>query len=177
MRPVLTFGVDLASQAKRTAGCLLEWRDHPVLIDLVSPLSDDRIVEIAVQSDVARTAIDAPFGWPRSFVEAVATYGRSEGFPETGGDLWLRRTDHVVWRQTGRRPLSVSADRIEETANRPPHFLARVAVTPEGLKQMGDRQIVPGMAAEVVVKTGERTLLAYILKPMVRRVAASLKEH
>jgi protease secretion system membrane fusion protein len=34
----------------------------------------------------------------------------------------------------------------------------------------------PGMPAEVVIKTGERTLLRYLLSPLTKRVAASMKE-
>lgn len=75
------------------------------------------------------------------------------------------------------RVLSISADRIEETAARPAHFLARVEVTPEGRKKLGERQITPGMTAEVVIRTGERTLLTYLLKPLTRRLAASMTEH
>lgn len=74
------------------------------------------------------------------------------------------------------RVLSISADRIEETAARPAHFLARVEVTQEGRTKLGNRQILPGMTAEVVILTGERTLLAYLLKPLARRIAASMTE-
>jgi protease secretion system membrane fusion protein len=74
------------------------------------------------------------------------------------------------------RVLSISADRIEETAARPAHFLARVEVTPEGRAKLGQRQILPGMTAEVVILTGERTLLAYLLKPLVRRLSTSMTE-
>jgi protease secretion system membrane fusion protein len=34
----------------------------------------------------------------------------------------------------------------------------------------------PGMPAEVLIKTGERSLLTYLLNPLTKRIAASLKE-
>jgi protease secretion system membrane fusion protein len=34
----------------------------------------------------------------------------------------------------------------------------------------------PGMPVEVVFKTGERSLLTYLLHPLTKRVAAALKE-
>ena len=37
-------------------------------------------------------------------------------------------------------------------------------------------KIQPGMPAEVIIKTGERTVLTYMLHPLTRRVAASMKE-
>lgn len=56
------------------------------------------------------------------------------------------------------------------------YYLARVKITPEGMQALGKRQMQPGMPVEVVIKTGERSLLTYLLKPLTKRVAASLKE-
>jgi protease secretion system membrane fusion protein len=56
------------------------------------------------------------------------------------------------------------------------YYLARVAVTPEGLKSLGKRQMQPGMPVEVIFKTGERSLLTYMLHPLTKRMAASMKE-
>lgn len=72
--------------------------------------------------------------------------------------------------------LSVSSDVLVDTATQQPYFLARVTVTPEGLKTLGNRQMQPGMPVEVVFKTGERSLLTYLLSPLTKRVAASMKE-
>jgi protease secretion system membrane fusion protein len=55
--------------------------------------------------------------------------------------------------------------------------LARVSITPEGLQKLGNRTLQPGMQAEVILKTGERTLLQYMLHPLTKRIAASMKEH
>jgi protease secretion system membrane fusion protein len=41
---------------------------------------------------------------------------------------------------------------------------------------LGKRQLQPGMQAEVVFKTGERSLLTYLLHPLSKRVAAAMKE-
>jgi protease secretion system membrane fusion protein len=75
------------------------------------------------------------------------------------------------------RVLSVSADRIEGVGDRPAHFLARVDLTRKGLQELGARKLQPGMAAEVLIKTGERSLLAYLLKPLLRRTAGAMTEH
>jgi protease secretion system membrane fusion protein len=56
------------------------------------------------------------------------------------------------------------------------YYLARVEVTPRGLKQLGERDLQPGMQAEVLIKTGERSLLTYLLHPLTKRISASLKE-
>lgn len=75
------------------------------------------------------------------------------------------------------RVVSVSADLLTDPQNpQMAYYLARVSVTPEGMKRLGGHQMLAGMPAEVVIKTGERTLLTYLLHPLTRRVAAALKE-
>jgi protease secretion system membrane fusion protein len=58
----------------------------------------------------------------------------------------------------------------------PPHYLGQVRVTREGLKKLGSRALQPGMPVQVTIKTGERTLIQYLLKPLLRRLGASMKE-
>jgi protease secretion system membrane fusion protein len=74
--------------------------------------------------------------------------------------------------------VSVSADLLAEQTpmGAMSYFLARVQLTPEGMKGLGRHQIQPGMPAEVIIRTGERTVLTYLLHPLTRRVAASMKE-
>ena len=56
------------------------------------------------------------------------------------------------------------------------YYLARVQVTPAGMKTLGSRQMQPGMPVEIVIKTGERSLLTYLIHPLTKRMAASMKE-
>jgi len=73
--------------------------------------------------------------------------------------------------------VSVSGDLLaDQGAQSMPYFLARLQVTPEGMKKLGSRQMQAGMPAEVVIKTGSRTLLTYLLSPLLKRMATSLKE-
>jgi protease secretion system membrane fusion protein len=72
--------------------------------------------------------------------------------------------------------MSISQDVLTEP-NQPPYYLARVSITPAGLQKLGGRTLQPGMQAEVILKTGERTLLQYMLHPLTKRIAASMKEH
>lgn len=72
--------------------------------------------------------------------------------------------------------LSVSGDLLTDPQNGMTYYLARVVVTPEGLKKLGKRQMQPGMPVEVVLRTGERSLLTYLLHPLTKRIAASMNE-
>jgi protease secretion system membrane fusion protein len=57
-----------------------------------------------------------------------------------------------------------------------PYYLGRVEVTQEGVGMLGSRAMQPGMQAEVLVRTGARSLLTYLLHPLTKRVAQALKE-
>jgi len=72
--------------------------------------------------------------------------------------------------------VSVSGDLLTDAQTNTSYFLARVAVTQEGLRKLGKRSLQPGMPVEVVFKTGERSLLVYLLHPLTKRIAASMKE-
>lgn len=71
---------------------------------------------------------------------------------------------------------SLSADLLVDQATNIPYYLARVSVTREGLKMLGNRHLQPGMPAEIVIKTGERTLLEYLMHPLIRRLAQGMRE-
>jgi protease secretion system membrane fusion protein len=71
---------------------------------------------------------------------------------------------------------SVSHDVMVDPQSFASYFLARVAITPSGLKALGSRQLQPGMPAEVIFKTGERSMLTYLLHPLTKRMAAAMKE-
>ena len=71
---------------------------------------------------------------------------------------------------------SISNDVLIDSPQMPPYYLARVVITPEGMKKLGKRELQPGMPVEVVIKTGERSLLTYLLHPLIKRMAASMKE-
>jgi membrane fusion protein, protease secretion system len=75
--------------------------------------------------------------------------------------------------------VSLSADAVTEqspSGGVQSYYLGRVELTPEGRKALGDRVLLPGMMAEVLIKTGERSLLTYLLHPLTKRIAASMTE-
>lgn len=72
---------------------------------------------------------------------------------------------------------TLSSDALtDNNQNAMPYYLARVHVTEEGLKSLGSRKMQPGMPVEIVIKTGSRTLLKYLVSPLTKRIAASMKE-
>ena len=73
---------------------------------------------------------------------------------------------------------SISKDAVTETTamGNVAYYTARVQITAEGLKQLGQHNLQPGMLAEILIKTGERSLLTYLLHPLLKRVAGAMTE-
>ena len=74
------------------------------------------------------------------------------------------------------RVNTLSTDALTDPNTQASYYLARVALTPEGVAALGKRQIQAGMPADVILRTGERSLLTYWLQPLLRRIAASMTE-
>ena len=72
---------------------------------------------------------------------------------------------------------TISGDLLTDPQNpQIAYYLARVMVTQQGMKTLGKRQMQPGMPAEIIIKTGERSMLTYLLHPLSKRMAAAMKE-
>lgn len=69
----------------------------------------------------------------------------------------------------------VSADRFVDKDGKS-YYTARIRTTPDQLRKLGKASITPGMPVEVIVLTGERTFMNYLLKPLSDRMALALKE-
>ncbi len=72
----------------------------------------------------------------------------------------------------------VSADILENERTEEAYFLARVEVTEHELGRLGDgKALLPGMTADVMIKTGERTPADYLLEPLLASFRKALREH
>ncbi|ACF11255.1 secretion protein HlyD family protein [Chlorobaculum parvum NCIB 8327] len=95
-------------------------------------------------------------------------------------DLHFTAFSHTPQMVVPGKVESVSSDLLTESPSgaQPAvsYYLARIAVTPEGMQELGDHKIQAGMPVLAVIKTGERSMLTYILHPLMQRMAASLKE-
>ncbi len=72
----------------------------------------------------------------------------------------------------------VSPDQLIDPASGMAYFSAEVAVGPSVREELADAglEVKPGMQVEVLVKTGERTLINYLMKPITERLVGALKE-
>ncbi|MDE0105376.1 MAG: DUF429 domain-containing protein [Bryobacterales bacterium] len=139
---MVTLGVDLASQPKRTATCLLSWdRDSTRGEALSIGATDADLHGLFGRAD--KIGIDAPFGWPVPFTRAVAKYLESTVWPcAEVRQLRFRKTDRVARERLGRWPLSVSSDLIAVPAMRAVSLLAEAAATGETIDRSGGGRFV-----------------------------------
>lgn len=76
------------------------------------------------------------------------------------------------------RVTQVSADRVTDPRTGNPYYSARIQITEKGEAELLRYKIKaqPGMQADVVIVTGERTVLQYLMKPLMSRVSSGMKE-
>ncbi len=72
--------------------------------------------------------------------------------------------------------LYASADRLVDRASGTPYYTVQVDVAPEALREAGNLRLQAGMPVEVFIKTGERTVLQYLLDPLTAFVSRALRE-
>ncbi|MDN5515356.1 MAG: HlyD family type I secretion periplasmic adaptor subunit [Pseudomonas sp.] len=70
----------------------------------------------------------------------------------------------------------ISADRLIDTETGMPYYLGRLELTEKGHATLEGLTLLPGMPAEVLINTGERTLLNYLMQPAGDALARSLIE-
>ena len=70
----------------------------------------------------------------------------------------------------------VSADRLVDEKTGQPYYSMKAVVTPEGAKLLAKVQLRPGMPVDMFIKTGERTMMNYLLKPLLDSFKMAMAE-
>lgn len=70
----------------------------------------------------------------------------------------------------------VSADRLVDEKSGQPYYALKAKVAPEGMALISNLQIRPGMPVELFVNTGERTMMNYLIKPVLDHLKMSMTE-
>ena len=72
--------------------------------------------------------------------------------------------------------ISISNDRIVDEAAKSAYFLGVVTVDTRQLPKDVRSRMTAGMPAEVIVPTGERTLLQYLFQPLGASLRTTMRE-
>jgi len=123
----------------------------------IVPLEDDLLIEAKVSPvDIAFLALDYPASVKIDAYD-YTIYGDLEGTLEF-----------------------ISADTVTDDLkrNEEPYFRVRVRTSGRSFRNAPEQnlEIQPGMTATVEIKTGERTVLEYFLKPVIKTMSEALSE-
>ncbi len=125
----------------------------------------DRILDIVPSGD--ELVVEAQLG--PQYIDRVRA-----GLPaDVHFDAYLRNIEPPVVSGTVK---TVSADTLADPRTGIQFYTLRVTVPASELGKLGGLKIQPGMQGTVMVKTGERSLLVYLLRPLFRRFNTSMGE-
>ena len=123
------------------------------------PILDVVPTEAALIIDARVKPIDIDTVRPGMKAQVLLTAYRQGNLPQIHGSL-----------------RSISADRLIDERSGESYFLAKVEVDRTELARLKEVRLVPGMPAEVMILTGERTLMEYFLREFLESVTRSFKE-
>ncbi|WP_157198012.1 MULTISPECIES: HlyD family type I secretion periplasmic adaptor subunit [Methylomonas] len=72
--------------------------------------------------------------------------------------------------------IHISADRFVDEKADAAYYQAEVELTPESLQKLKNLELVPGMPVEVMIRTGERTVVEYLMQPITDAFARAFRE-
>jgi HlyD family secretion protein len=122
-------------------------------IMLIVPEGDALVIE----AKIAPQDIDHVRSGQQAFVRFTAFNQRTT--PEFKGEV-----------------LRVAADLTKEAQTNQAYFLSRITLPEAEMKRLGLLKLVPGMPAEVFIKTSDRTAISYLLKPLSDQMAKTFIE-
>ena len=70
----------------------------------------------------------------------------------------------------------IAPDQTEDKRTGASYYTIRIAVSDAEIARLRDLKIIPGMPVEVFVQTGSRTMLSYMLKPLMDQLTRTFRE-
>ncbi|MFK3776574.1 HlyD family type I secretion periplasmic adaptor subunit [Agrobacterium sp. NPDC089420] len=71
---------------------------------------------------------------------------------------------------------TVAADLVSNPQTGESWYTARIEIEPDELAKLGNLSLLAGMPVEAYIKTGERTALSYLVKPLTDQIAKAMRE-
>ncbi len=97
-------------------------------------------------------------------------------FPGQEAVIRLPSFDQRTTPELMARVATLSADHAVDEATKLSFYNARLTLDSAELSKLGDKHLVPGMPVEVFIVTRERTVLSYLVKPLVDQVTHAFRE-
>ncbi|WP_170417820.1 HlyD family type I secretion periplasmic adaptor subunit [Ruegeria atlantica] len=115
---------------------------------------------LIIEAQIPRTEIDSVVTGQQATVRLVALNQRTT--PVLSGEVFYVSADALV---------EDSAGVIQEV------YLARISLEPDEMDRVRGFVPTPGMPAEIMIQTEERTFAAYIAKPVTDSMSRAFREH
>lgn len=71
---------------------------------------------------------------------------------------------------------TISADSVYDEANDTSFYRTQISIPKAELSKIEGLQLVPGMPAEILIKTGERQVISYLMKPLADSFARTFRD-
>jgi len=123
-------------------------------IMLIVPEGDDLIVEARI----------APQDIDQVLAGAQTAFVRFSAF------------DHQTTPELLGQIKTVSADLAKDPVTGEAFYLVRLTIPEDELRKLEGKGLVPGMPADVYIRTQDRTVLSYLIKPMQDQIARAFRE-
>ena len=72
--------------------------------------------------------------------------------------------------------VTVSADSLVDERTGEPYYVAQIKINDEEIGKLGEYEMQPGMPAEVMIRTGARTMFDYLLEPLLSTLRRAMRE-
>jgi HlyD family secretion protein len=123
----------------------------------IVPAADKLIVEAKIApQDIDQVALGAP-------VHVRIMAGNHRTMPDLDGKVAMLSPD-------------LTHDPQPQGLQSRPYYMVHVALTDHDVQRLGGLRLMPGMPAEVYIRTHDRTPLEFLLKPLREQVARTFKE-
>jgi membrane fusion protein, protease secretion system len=170
-REVATLGEQLNAQQDTVARLVLRAPVDGTVVDLTTHTvggvvkPGDRVMDIVPEDD--SLVIEARLAPP--YVDRIHV-----GLPaHVHFDVHSVRIDRPM---VSGEVTTVSADVLQDPRSGEPYFAVRIRVGPDEAAKLGSLRLQPGMPTTVMVKTGERSLMVYLMQPLLRRATTAFTE-
>lgn len=106
----------------------------------------------------------------------IQPFSIDQVFPTQKATVIFSAFDRAVTPQLTGTLETVSPDLVRDEANRVEYYLARITISKDEIAKLGDLKLVPGMPVEVFIKTADRTILSYLVKPLADQMNRAFRE-
>ncbi|MCX2721351.1 HlyD family type I secretion periplasmic adaptor subunit [Roseibium salinum] len=96
--------------------------------------------------------------------------------PGQGARVRFPSFDQRTTPELNAKLLTLSPDLSQDERTGTSYYVARLAIDDAELGKLGDHVLVPGMPVETFMRTGDRTVLSYLVKPITDQIAHALRE-